>query len=237
MRRRGLLQWLGVAVVMWVVLTMTPVVLLRWVDPFSSAFMLSARLEAMFAGDFRYRNRYQWVDFERISPNAGLAVIAAEDQQFAFHYGFDLKSIREAAEHNERSKRVRGASTISQQLAKNLFLWSGKSYVRKGIEAWFTMLIELMWPKQRILEIYLNIAEFGRGVYGVEAASKKFYRHSAARLSRREAAALAAVLPNPARLLANKPSRYVVSRREWIVSQMRALGGPRYMKQIESPPD
>jgi monofunctional biosynthetic peptidoglycan transglycosylase len=236
MRRRGLLQWLGIVVLMWVALTFTPVAVLRWVDPSSSAFMLIARLQAMWAGDFRYRNHYQWVDFERISPNAGLAVIAAEDQQFAFHYGFDLKSIREAAQRNEHSKRVRGASTISQQVAKNLFLWSGRSYVRKGIEAWFTMLIELMWPKQRILEVYLNIAEMGRGVYGIEAASQKFFRKRATKLTRYEAATLAAVLPNPSLLRANRPSRYVAARRDWIIGQMRLLGGNNYLTQLEPRP-
>lgn len=226
MRTRVFLRWLAIAVLMWIVLTAIPVALMRWMNPFSSAFMLSARFEAIRAGNFAYRNRYEWVDLERISPNAGLAVIAAEDQQFASHHGFDLQSIRAASKHNERSKRVRGASTISQQVAKNLFLWSGKSYLRKGLEAWLTALIEALWPKQRILEVYLNIAEMGRGVYGVEAASQKFFHKSAAQLSRHEAATLAAVLPNPDRLRANAPSRYVAARRDWIVNQMRHLNIP-----------
>jgi monofunctional glycosyltransferase len=230
---KRLSKWLGLAVLAWVTLTATPVLLMRWLDPFSSAFMLSARLDAMWAGDFRYRNRYEWVDLERIAPHAGLAVIAAEDQQFPFHYGFDLKSIREAAKHNQRGKRIRGASTITQQVAKNLFLWSGKSYARKGVEAWFTMLIELLWPKSRILEVYLNIAEMGHGIYGAEAASRAFFHHSAAKLTRHEAATLAAVLPDPRRLRANKPSRYVAARREWIVGQMRLLGGTAYLRRVE----
>jgi monofunctional glycosyltransferase len=160
-------------------------------------------------------------------------VIAAEDQLFPFHAGFDFRSIREAIRSNERSRRVRGASTISQQVAKNLFLWSGRSYLRKGLEAWFTVLIERLWPKERILEIYLNVAEFGRATYGIEAAAQRFYRKSAARLSRRESATLAAVLPNPRVLRADRPSRYVLQRRDRIVAQMRQLGGPRYLQQLD----
>jgi monofunctional glycosyltransferase len=159
-------------------------------------------------------------------------VIAAEDQQFPFHTGFDLKSIRDAVRENAHRKRPRGASTISQQVAKNLFLWNGGGYVRKGLEAWFTVLIELLWPKERILEVYLNVAQFGRGVFGVEAASHTFWRKPAARLSRTEAATLAAVLPNPIRLRADRPSRYVQSRRDWILGQMSGLGGREYLEEV-----
>jgi monofunctional glycosyltransferase len=179
-----------------------------------------------------YQTRYQWVDLEKISPNAALAVIAAEDQQFPFHTGFDLKSIREAVRENAHRKRPRGASTISQQVAKNLFLWNGGGYVRKALEAWFTVLIELLWPKERILEVYLNVAQFGRGVFGVEAASQAFWRKPAARLSRTEAATLAAVLPNPIRFRADRPSRYVQSRRDWILGQMSGLGGREYLEEV-----
>jgi monofunctional biosynthetic peptidoglycan transglycosylase len=232
---RRFAKWLGIALLAFVVFTATPVLLMRWVNPFSSAFMLKARCDALWAGEYRYRNQYAWADFERISPDAALAVVAAEDQQFPFHYGFDIKSIRDAAVDNARGKRVRGASTISQQVAKNLFLWSGRSYLRKGLEAWFTMLIELTWPKQRILEVYLNIAELGRGVYGVETAARQFYHHSAKQLTRYEAATLAAVLPNPRRFRADKPSRYVASRRDWIVGQMRMLGGRSYLEPLKPP--
>ena len=232
---RRLLNWAGMAVLAWVFLTAVPVLLLRWMHPLTSAFMLHARVQALASGDFHYRNRYEWMAFARISPHAALAVIASEDQQFPFHFGFDVRAIREAAQHNQRSKRIRGASTISQQVAKNLFLWSGRSYVRKGLEAWLTMLIEAAWPKERILEVYLNIAEFGPGVYGVEAAARRFYHHSASRLSRAEAATLAAVLPDPRRLHADRPSRYLAARRDWIERQMRALGGRSYLKQVEAP--
>lgn len=198
--------------------------------------MLDARFDAARANEQDYANHYDWVSLERIAPNAALAVIAAEDQQFAFHAGFDLKSIRKAIRTNSNSnnKRVRGASTISQQVAKNMFLWSGRSYLRKGLEAYFTLLIEWLWPKERILEIYLNIAEFGRGVYGVEAAAQRYFRKPAARLSATESATLAAVLPNPRVFKAQRPSPYVLERRRWILQQMRALGGHAYLEQLDA---
>lgn len=229
---RRLLRWVALLVVAFVAVTVLPVLALRWLHPTTSAFMLTARYEAWKAGDKKYRTQYAWVDFNNISGHAGIAVIASEDQLFAQHNGFDVESIRKAADGNESGKRLRGASTISQQVAKNLFLWSGRSYVRKGVEAWFTMLIEFAWSKQRILEMYLNIAQFGRGVYGVEAASRAFYHGSASRISLTQAATLAAVLPNPLRMHADRPSRYVLSRRAEILSQMRALGGRGYLKQL-----
>jgi monofunctional biosynthetic peptidoglycan transglycosylase len=216
----------------WIVLTVPPVLLLRWANPPTSAFMLRDRLAAPAGKGKPYRIQYLWVEFKRISPDAGIAVIASEDQLFAVHRGFDLQSIRKAADGNSRGKRIRGASTISQQVAKNLFLWNGRSYLRKGIEAWLTMLIELTWSKRRILEVYLNIAQFGRGIYGVEAASRAFYREPASRLSAAQAATLAAVLPNPLRMHADRPSRYVSMRRNQILTQMRALGGRAYLKQL-----
>jgi len=226
---RRLARWLALACAGVVALSVLFVLLLRWVDPFSSAFMLRALLVD------RQPVQYRWVDMEQISPHAAMAVIAAEDQQFPFHPGFDLGSIREAAERNARSRRVRGASTISQQVAKNLFLWPERSYVRKGLEAYFTVLIESLWPKERILEVYLNVAEFGRGIYGVEAAARRFFHKPASRLNRHEAAMLAAVLPNPRRLRVERPSAYVVGRRDWIMAQMRGLGGPLYLQGLEEP--
>lgn len=195
--------------------------------------MLRAKLDAALAGDRGYRSRYEWVDLEHISPEAALAVIASEDQQFPFNFGFDFRSIRQAVRASERGKRLRGASTLTQQVARNLFLWSDRSFVRKGLEAWFTVLIETLWPKERILEVYLNIAEFGRGLYGVQAASQTFFHQPAARLTRDEAALLAAVLPNPHRLHVERPSRYVLARRDWILGQMRQLGGPAYLRAVE----
>jgi monofunctional biosynthetic peptidoglycan transglycosylase len=230
---RKLFKWTALAVLAFALLTALPVLAMRWLDPPTSAFMLRAQY---YATEKHYRTRYQWVAMDHISPHAAVAVIAAEDQQFPFHTGFDLKSIREAVKENAKRKRPRGASTITQQVAKNLFLWNGASYVRKGLEAWFTVLLEACWPKERILEVYLNVAEFGRGVYGVEAASRRFFRKSAASLSPYEAATLAAVLPNPRRLRADRPSRYVAERRDWIVSQMRGLGGRAYLRRMADHP-
>jgi monofunctional glycosyltransferase len=177
------------------------------------------------------------VDLARISPNLPLAVVASEDQKFPEHWGFDVEAIEKAYQLNQHSHRVRGASTISQQVAKNLYLWSGRSYFRKGLEAYFTLLIEGLWPKRRILEVYLNIAEFGNGTYGAEAAAERFFHLPAARLSRSDAAALAAVLPNPEHYSAAAPSRYVLQRRDWILGQMQALGGPEMLGEIDAYPD
>ena len=229
----SLLKWLVLAMLACVVLSAIIVLSLRWVDPPTSAMMLETRWDAESEGDRSYRTDYEWVSLEHISPHAAIAVIASEDQQFPFHAGFDLNSIRESVRASEKGKKLRGASTISQQVAKNLFLWNGRSFVRKGIEAWMTVLIELTWPKERILEVYLNIAEFGKGIYGVEAAARRFYHKPAARLTSDEAAVLAAVLPNPIRMHADRPSVYVLSRRDWILGQMRALGGASYLQALE----
>jgi monofunctional biosynthetic peptidoglycan transglycosylase len=237
---RRLARWTLIGLVAAFLVTALPVVAMRWMDPWYSAFMLDAALDASRAGKKNYQTDYRWRDLEQISPHAAVAVIAAEDQFFPFHSGFDFKSIREAIRYNEKQSkrkrpRVRGASTLTQQVAKNLFLWSGRGYVRKGLEAYFTLLIELTWPKERILEVYLNVAQFGDGIYGVEAASQRFYRKPAARLGREEAAVLAAVLPNPITFKVQAPSGYVYRRRDWILSQMRGLGGPNYLRELENP--
>jgi len=228
-----LLRWLTAALLVCVLATAVPVLVLRWLHPLTSAFMLEAAVEAAFAGERGYHTDYRWASLEQISPHAAIAVIASEDQQFPFHAGFDFDSIREAVRASEHGKRLRGASTISQQVAKNLFLWPGHSFVRKGLEAYFTVLIETLWPKERILEMYLNVAQFGDGIYGVQAAAVRFWHKPAARLSSSEAALLAAVLPNPLRLHAERPSRYVLERRDWILEQMRELGGAGYLRAVE----
>ena len=217
------LRGIGWLVAGWLVLTIAVVLLLRWVNPPTSAFMLRERSVAWWQDDETYRFRHEWAEWQDISRQAKLAVIAAEDQKFAEHYGFDFKSINAALEDRRRGGRTRGASTLTQQVAKNLFLWPGQSWVRKGLEAWFTLLIETCWSKQRILEVYLNVAEFGKGIYGVGAASQSFYRKPAARLNAPDAALLAAVLPNPKRYRVNAASNYVRKRQQWIVGQMRAL--------------
>lgn len=217
----------------WVVLTTALVAALRWIDPPTSAFMVRDRIVAAVKHDKRYVFRHRWVDRQHISPQLKVAVIASEDQTFPDHRGFDFKSINKALDDRERGRRVRGASTISQQVAKNLFLWPGQNWFRKGLEAYFTLLIETLWPKQRILEVYLNIAEFGKGIFGCGAASEAFFRKPAARLNTYDAALLAAVLPNPKRMRANAPSRYVKARQQWIVSQMRGIGGVSVLKRMQ----
>jgi monofunctional biosynthetic peptidoglycan transglycosylase len=224
--RRGVL----ITVLAWVVLTVVPVLLLRWIAPLTSAFMLQARIEALRTGDRSYATDYRWVSLEHISPQAAIAVVASEDQTFPFNYGFDLHSIRTAVRAAERGRRLRGASTISQQVAKNLFLWPGRSMARKAVEAYFTVLIETLWPKERILEVYLNVAQFGRGIYGVEAAARRFYHEPAARLTSSQAALLAAVLPNPLHWHVSRPSRFMLWKQQWILVQIRNLGGAAYLE-------
>ena len=219
-----------------VALSLLLVLLFRWVNPPISAFMAETSVAAWIGRDASYVFRHQWVDLQQISPNLPLAVVASEDQKFPGHWGFDVEAIEKAYELNRHSHKVRGASTISQQVSKNLFLWSGRSYLRKGLEAWFTILIETCWPKRRILEMYLNIAEFGYGTYGAEAAAERFFHKPASRLSRGDAATMAAVLPAPQRLLVTAPSRYVLQRRAWILDQMQALGGPEMLDEIDAYP-
>jgi monofunctional glycosyltransferase len=238
-RRRGgvarrLLRWLGMLLLAWFVLSLITVLLLRWLNPVTSAMMAEARVQAWAAQRHDYRTAYQWVSLEQISPHAAIAVVASEDQLFPFHAGFDFNSIRAAVRASEQGKHLRGASTISQQVSKNLFLWSGHSFVRKGLEAYFTVLIEALWPKERILETYLNVAQFGDGIYGVQAAAQRFWHKSARNLSSSEAALLAAVLPNPVQMHAERPSRYVALRRDQILAQMRELGGAGYLRALES---
>lgn len=222
---------------LWLTFSIGAVLLLRWLDPPFSAYMAETTLSAWTARDSTYQFRHRWVDLARISPNLPLAVVASEDQKFPEHWGFDVEAIEKAYAMNQHSHRVRGASTISQQVAKNMFLWTGRSYFRKGLEAYFTVLIEACWPKRRILEMYLNIAEFGYGTYGAEAAAVRYFHQPAARLTRRDAALLAAVLPNPQRLLVAAPSPYLEQRRAWILEQMQALGGPEMLNEIDAYPD
>ncbi|ALB65320.1 Monofunctional biosynthetic peptidoglycan transglycosylase [Cronobacter dublinensis 1210] len=195
--------------------------------PFS-AVMVERQFSAWFSGDFSYVAHSDWVSMDEISPWMGLAVIAAEDQKFPEHWGFDMAAIQKAVSHNERSRRIRGASTLSQQTAKNLFLWDGRSWLRKGLEAGLTLGIETVWSKRRILTVYLNIAEFGEGVFGVEEASQRYFNKPARRLTASEAALLAAVLPNPIRFKVSAPSGYVRTRQQWILRQMRQLGGESF---------
>lgn len=196
---------------------------LRWLEPPYSSVMLQ------WAWSEQAWPRRQWTDIERIGPTMALAVIAAEDQRFPRHWGFDAREIAAAVERRLDGGPLRGASTISQQVARNLFLWQGRSFVRKGLEAWFTVLIELAWPKRRILEFYLNFAETGTGRFGVTLASLDAFGRPPSRLDAYQAATIAAVLPNPRRYRVEDPGAYVLQRRDWIAAQMRNLGGTGYL--------
>jgi len=205
-----------------------PVLVLRWVPPPTSSFILQAQMRRAAAGRSPFAIEHDWVPWSRISPSMRLAVVASEDQRFPVHHGFDVESIQKAWEAAERGRRLRGASTISQQVAKNLFLWPGRDWTRKGIEAYFTVLIETLWPKRRILEVYLNIAQFGETTYGVEAAAQRYFHEPAAALSPYEASLMATVLPNPHLMHPDRPSAYVARRASWVRRQMEQLG-PSYL--------
>lgn len=204
------------------VLSLLLVVLFRFV-PVPITPLMVIRCVEQWQDDKPVKLHKDWVAMENISSHLQLAVVCSEDQSFLNHNGFDFKAIEKAIEHNEKSKRKRGASTISQQTAKNLFLWPGRSWFRKGLETYFTILIELMWPKERILEVYLNIIELGDGVYGAQAASQDFFKKDAAKLSKDQAALLSVVLPNPRKYSATKPGPYLQNRKQWVLRQMRQI--------------
>lgn len=227
--RRRLLRALYVAAGGWLALTWLMVLVLRFVPPATTAFMLEHRFAAWRHGHGPAAVGYHWVDWARVSPQLPIALIAAEDQKFPYHHGFDVQAIRSALDEADEGERLRGASTISQQTAKNLFLWGGRSFVRKGLEAYFTVLLELTWPKRRILEVYMNIAEFGDGIYGADAAARALFGEAPTQLTAGQAALLAAVLPNPRRFHADRPSAYVQRRAQWIAQQVQQLGGTTYL--------
>ena len=213
-------------------LSVLSVIVLRFMAPPFSALMVERRIGSWFA-EGKYSPTYKWVSLDKIAPVMSAAVIASEDQKFSDHYGFDIDAIQRAMGHNERSSRTKGASTLTQQTAKNMFLWSSRSWLRKGVEAYFTVLLETFWGKRRILETYLNIVEFGDGIYGVEAAAQYYFRKPASRLNSEEAAILAAVLPNPRRYKVKSPSPYVRDRQQWILQQMYQLDVSSLVKKFE----
>lgn len=225
MERRSLAariaRWITTTVLSIALGSIALVAAFRWVPVPVTSFMIHERLAD--PGVTPLRQRHVWAPWERISRNAAIAVIASEDQKFLMHDGFDFDAIGKAVTDAQRGRRLRGASTISQQVAKNLFLWPGQSWVRKGLEVWFTVWIEFLWPKQRILEVYLNSAQFGRGIWGVEAASRAYFGKDAARLTRPDAALLAAVLPSPTRYRVVNPGPYMRDRQTWILHQMSAV--------------
>jgi monofunctional glycosyltransferase len=232
-----LLRCLLLLLLAWLAVSWLAVLVLRFVPPWTSAVIMERQIGALIHGENDFHLRHRWVPWSQVSPNVPLAMVAGEDQKFPFHHGFDFDSIQNAVDAADEGRRLRGASTISQQTAKNLFLWNGRSFVRKGLEAYFTVLIELTWPKQRILEVYMNVAELGDGIYGVGAASDAFFHVPPAQLSTAQAARLAAVLPSPRRFHADHPSAYVQGRANWIQQQMGQLGGPGYLQSRQPPRD
>lgn len=201
----------------------------RFVPPPFTYLMLQRLVEQKIDGE-SFKLKKDWVDIEHISPYLVRAVIASEDQHFNEHWGFDLEALQKAYQHNQKSKKVKGGSTISQQVAKNVFLWPGRSYIRKGLEAYFTILIEITWSKKRIMEIYLNEIEMGNGIYGAEAAAQQYFHKPAKSLSKRESALIAAVLPNPIKWSPANPNAYIQRREYRILRAMRYVGKPEYLR-------
>jgi monofunctional biosynthetic peptidoglycan transglycosylase len=230
-RIQAVIKALFKMVLLFIVISVAGVFLLRWVDPATSSIMIQRQIEALLKGNFTFIS-YKWIDYDYVSPDVPIAIVAAEDQNFPNHHGFDFDQIEKALDQHKRGGRLRGASTITQQVAKNLFLWEGKSFIRKGIEAYFTILIELLWSKKRILEVHLNIAEMGHMIFGTGAASLIYYKKTPDKLTRSQAALLAAVLPNPMRYSASRPSNYVLRRQAWIIRQINSLGGKEYLKDL-----
>jgi len=224
--RQQMYRWVAAGAVAVLLLSSLPVLALRWLDPPTTMFMLldSSGVEPL---------SYEWVDWSEINPSAALAVVASEDQKFPTHFGFDIDSIRDSLDEGGDGEPVRGASTITQQVVKNLFLWSGRSFVRKGIEAYLTVVLEIAWPKRRILEIYLNVAEFGPGIFGVGAASNAYFSKQPDLLTDAESALLASVLPSPKRLRVDDPSEYVLERQAWILKHMHRLRRDQVLAAID----
>lgn len=221
--RKRIFNWIKWFVILFFGLSIGSTIFFRFVPMPVTPLMVIRSMQQLFAGKEVVMLK-NWESIDQISPYLQLAVVCAEDQKYLDHFGFDVDAIKNALNHNKTKKRVRGASTISQQTAKNVYLWPGRNWIRKGFEVYFTLLIETFWSKERILEVYLNIAEMGDGVYGAEAAAKKYFNTTAAKLTRSQAALIAACLPNPRKYSPVKPSRYVSGRQAWIIRQMRYYG-------------
>jgi monofunctional biosynthetic peptidoglycan transglycosylase len=225
---KKIIRFILLAVFTFICFSVSVVLLFKWFDPPITAFIQSKSTANLFASLNDYN--YEWKSIDKISPFFSLAVIAAEDQKFFDHNGFDFQQIEKAIEEIEEGRRVRGASTITQQVAKNLFLWETKSFLRKGIESYYTILLELIWSKKRILEVYINIVELGENIYGIESASQLLLSKSSERLTIREAALAASVLPKPSARNLSQPSNYMMKRSESIIQHMNNLGGAEFLK-------
>ncbi|CAO1661772.1 monofunctional biosynthetic peptidoglycan transglycosylase [Salinicola sp. NYA28a] len=229
---RTFLRYSLIAIAAFVGLSVLFVLVFRFVPVFGSMVMAERKVSSWFQGE-NLTIEQQWEPWSRLSDNAKVAVMAGEDQRFPDHWGFDMAQIKRSITQWSDGGDLRGASTLTQQTARNLFLWTGRSWIRKGLEAWFTLLLEALWPKQRILEVYLNIAEWDTGVFGLEAAAQHYFGTSAANLSVSQASHLAAILPNPRGWSASQPSAYVQQRAAWIQRQMRNLGGTAFLRRLE----
>lgn len=224
---RKIFRWIWKAMIWFLGLSILSVIIFKWVPIPFTPLMITRIIEfKMDGGDAIYSHK--WVPLEEISPNLQLAVIASEDGNFLKHSGFDFKAIQKAFKSNSKGKKLKGGSTISQQTAKNVFLWQGRSYLRKGLEAYFTVLIELIWGKARIMEVYLNSIEMGNGVYGAQEAARHWYTTTAKELTPREAAGIAAILPNPRKFKASNSSSYTERRKVKIMRVMRQIGKIEY---------
>ncbi len=229
---KKILRWFWKAMLWFFGLSIASVILFKWVPIPFTPLMAVRFVEFKINGNDAYFN-HKWVPLEEISPNLQKAVIASEDGNFLKHSGFDFKAMQKAFKNNSKGRRLKGGSTISQQTAKNVFLWQGRSYLRKGLEAYFTVLIELIWGKERIMEVYLNSIEMGNGIYGAEEASRVWYNKKAADLTPNEAAGIAAILPNPRKFKASNSSAYIERRKQKIVRVMRYIGSIDYDKKTD----
>ena len=220
---RKVFRWIWKATLWFIGLSILSVIIFKWVPVPITPLMITRAVENKLEGKDALLT-HDWVSIENISPNLQKAVIASEDGNFLKHNGFDFKAMQKAFKNNQKGKRLKGGSTISQQTAKNVFLWQGRSYIRKGLEAYFTVLIELIWGKERIMEVYLNSIEMGNGVYGAESGARHWYRKSASDLTKKEAAGIAAILPNPRKYKATNSSSYINRRKDKIVRVMQHIG-------------
>lgn len=217
-------RWFLRLLLAFIVTSIVSVILFRWIPiPVTPLMLIRCYEQSANGKDMKLEK--DWVELEQISPHLQLAVVCSEDQMFLRHYGFDFAALKKAMVSNEKSRKIRGGSTISQQTAKNVFLWPGRTYLRKGLEAWFTLLIETFWSKERIMEVYLNVIEFGDGIYGAEAASRHYFKVKAKKVTKEQAATLATLLPNPREYGPKIKGPYIQKRKQWVLKQMRFWGG------------
>lgn len=217
-------KWILKPIIYFTAFTILLVFAFRFLPIGRTGLIYQRYVEQNIFNKYPYNYAKDWVSLKDVSPKLKLALVCSEDQLFKYHHGFDFNAIQKAFHHNAKSEKKKGGSTITQQVAKNVFLWPGRSYLRKALEAWFALWIEMLWSKERILEAYLNIIEFGNGIYGCEAASNRFFNKSAVNLNAEEAALLAAVVPGPLIYSVKKPSNYIKKKQKWILRNMRRLG-------------